>query len=58
MQVSVLSGQKRGIYLREPHQIGKLIRASVSVKPKFRETAGKYMFVVMYGDGLVVHRLN
>lgn len=30
----------RGIYLREPYQIGKLVVVSVSVEPKFHLDAG------------------
>ena len=47
MQVSISGDCGRGIYLREPHQIGKLMQASVTVEPKFSESAG--MYVRMYG---------
>lgn len=40
MQVSTSGNNGRGIYLREPHQIGKLMQASVTVEPKFSENAG------------------
>jgi tripeptidyl-peptidase-2 len=40
IQVSVSGNNGRGIYLREPHHIGKLTQASVTVEPKFSENAG------------------
>ena len=36
-----MSGSKgRGIYLREPHEVGVLCKASVTVEPKFPVDTG------------------
>ena len=44
MQVSVSGVRRRGIYLREPHEVRRLYQASVTVEPYFTTEAGTNLF--------------